>query len=217
VKTLPISEGQRELEERDSATSLETSFPNVYAQLKAVVNQLVYDEGWNPQEIEFTFEGENREDLFILQARDMSQRDRKKIINFDVTPQILDKAYLGQGIGVSGGAMSGRIVFTLNEIDTFRKNDPDTKLILLRNDTVPDDILEIDAADGILTARGGLTSHAAVVAYNLNKTCIVGCENLVCNEHKKRCMLNNIKMVSGDYISINGQRGSVYKGRIKVN
>ncbi len=217
VKTLPISQGQLELEERDSATSLETSFPNVYAQLKTVVNQLVYDEGWNPQEIEFTFEGENREDLFILQARDMSQRNRKKMINFDVTPQTLDKAYLGQGIGVSGGAMSGRIVFTLNEIDAFRKKDPETKLILLRNDTVPDDILEIDASDGILTARGGLTSHAAVVAYNLGKTCVVGCENLVCNEHKKKCMLNNIKMVSGDYISINGQRGSVYKGRIKVN
>ena len=147
----------------------------------------------------------------------MSQRDRKRIVNFDVSPQELDKAYLGQGIGVSGGAMNGRIVFTLQEIDIFRKKDPDIKLILLRNDTVPDDILEIDAADGILTARGGLTSHAAVVAYNLNKTCIVGCENLVCNEHKKKCMLNNIKMLSGDYISINGQEGSVYRGKIKVN
>jgi len=217
VKTLPISEIQRELEERDSNISLETSFPNVYSQLKKVVHQLVYDEGWNPQEIEFTFEGKSKQDLFILQARDMSQRDRKRIVNFDVSPQELDKAYLGQGIGVSGGAMSGRIVFTLQEIDTFRKKDPDIKLILLRNDTVPDDILEIDAADGILTARGGLTSHAAVVAYNLNKTCIVGCENLVCNEHKKKCMLNNIKMVSGDYISINGQEGSVYKGKIEVN
>jgi len=217
VKTLPISEVQRELEERDSATSLETSFPNIYEQLRIIVHQLVYDEGWNPQEIEFTFEGGNREDLFILQARDMSQRDRKKMKNFDVTPQTLDKAYLGQGIGVSGGAMNGRIVFTLNEINNFRKTDPDTKLILLRNDTVPDDILEIDAADGILTARGGLTSHAAVVAYNLKKTCVVGCENLVCNEHKKKCILNNIKMVSGDYISINGQKGSVYKGKIKVH
>jgi pyruvate, orthophosphate dikinase len=216
VKTLPISEVQRALEDRDSKTSLEKSFPNIYSQLKTIVHQLVYDEQWNPQEIEFTFEGESKEDLFILQARDMSHRDRKKIVNFDVTPETLDKAYLGQGIGVSGGAMSGRIVFTLNEIDIFRKKEPDTKLILLRNDTVPDDILEIDAADGILTARGGLTSHAAVVAYNLNKTCVVGCENLVCNEPKKKCMLNNIKMVSGDYISINGQKGSVYKGQIKI-
>ncbi len=217
VKTLPISEVQRELEDRDSKSSLEESFPNIYSQLKDVVHQLIYDEGWNPQEIEFTFEGENKENLFILQAREMSLRDRKKIVNFDVDPEVLEKAQLGQGIGVSGGAMSGRIVFTLEEIDALRKSEPDTKLILLRNDTVPDDILEIDATDGILTARGGLTSHAAVVTYNLGKTCVVGCENLVCNEHKKECMLNGIKMGTGDYISINGQKGSVYKGAIKIN
>jgi pyruvate,orthophosphate dikinase len=217
VKTLPISEVQRELEKRDSKTSLEKKFPDIYGQLKEVVHHLIYDEGWNPQEIEFTFEGKNKEDLYILQARDMSQRDRKKIVNFDVDPEILTKEYLGQGIGVSGGAMSGRIVFTLEEIDAFRKSDPGARLILLRNDTVPDDILEIDAADGILTARGGLTSHAAVVTYNLGKTCVVGCENLICNEPKKKCMLNGIKMVTGDYISINGQKGSVYKGQIKVN
>ena len=138
-------------------------------------------------------------------------------MDFDVNPQTLDKAYLGQGIGVSGGAMSGRIVFTLEEIHDFRKKDPDTSLILLRNDTVPDDILEIDAANGILTAKGGLTSHAAVVAYNLNKTCLVGCENLVCNESEKECMLNRVKMVTGDYISIHGQKGSVYKGAIKIS
>ena len=217
VKTLPISIVQRELEERDSKISLEESFPHIYLQLLTLMNQLVYREGWNPQEIEFTFEGETKKDLFILQAREMSLRDRKKIVAFDATPEILDKAYLGQGIGVSGGAMSGRIVFTLEEIDAIRKKDLDTRLILLRNDTVPDDILEIDAADGILTARGGLTSHAAVVAYNLNKTCVVGCENLVCNEHKKECMLNGVKMLTGDYISINGQKGSVYKGAIKIN
>ncbi len=217
VKTLPISEVQRELEERDSKISLEESFPNIYLQLVKLMHRLIYGDGWNPQEIEFTFEGEDKNDLFILQAREMFLRDRKKIIDFDVNPEILDKAYLGQGIGVSGGAMSGRIVFTLEEIDVFRKSDPGTPLILLRNDTVPDDILEIDAADGILTARGGLTSHAAVVAYNLNKTCLVGCENLICKEHKKECMLNGVKMVSGDYISINGQKGSVYKGAIKVN
>jgi pyruvate,orthophosphate dikinase len=216
VKTLPISETQRELEERDSKTSLEMNFPFVYEQLKKTVQHLVYDEGWNPQEIEFTFEGENAKDLYILQARDMSQRDRKKIIDFDADPETLEKAYLGQGIGVSGGAMAGRIVFTLEEIDDFRRHNPDDRLILLRNDTVPDDILEIDAADGILTARGGLTSHAAVVTYNLGKTCVVGCENLVCNETEKHCLINGIKMTTGDHISIHGQKGSVYKGIINI-
>jgi pyruvate,orthophosphate dikinase len=217
VKTLPISEVQRDIEERDSKISLEKGFPNIYEQLREVVNRLVYDEGWNPQEIEFTFEGDSKKDLFILQARDMSQRNRKKMIDFNVGPEILDKRYLGQGIGVSGGAMSGRIVFTLEEIDAFRNNNPDEKLILLRNDTVPDDILEIDASDGILTARGGLTSHAAVVAYNLGKTCVVGCENLVCNEQEKECMLNGARMATGDHISIHGQKGSVYQGAIQVN
>lgn len=217
VKTLPISEIQREVEERDSKVSLEESFPHIYEQLRKLVHLLVYDKGWNPQEIEFTFEGESARNLFILQARDMSLRDRKKIVDFNVGPERLDAAYLGQGIGVSGGAMTGRIVFTLEEIDTFRKNNPDEKLILLRNDTVPDDILEIDAADGILTARGGLTSHAAVVAYNLGKTCVVGCENLVCNEPKKKCMLNGFKLATGDHISIHGQKGSVFRGEIKIN
>ena len=217
VKTLPISEVQREIEERDSKSSLEKSFPKVYGELRKLVHLLVYDEGWNPQEIEFTFEGETAQDLFILQARDMSLRDRKKIVDFNVSPDVLEKAYLGQGIGVSGGAMNGRIVFTLEEIDALRRSNPEEKLILLRNDTVPDDILEIDAADGILTARGGLTSHAAVVTYNLGKTCVVGCENLVCNEQEKECMLNDVRMVTGDLISIHGQKGSVYKGAIKIN
>jgi len=216
VKTLPISELQRELEKRDTKISLETRFPMIYEQLRTIVQQLIYEGGWNPQEIEFTFEGPKTQDLFILQARDLSLRDTKKIERFDSDHDSLEKAYLGQGIGVSGGAMSGRIVFTLEEIDGFRRQDPDARLILVRNDTVPDDILEIDAADGILTARGGLTSHAAVVAYNLEKTCVVGCENLVCNEENKTCELDGVTMNTGDFISINGHNGAVYQGQMKV-
>lgn len=217
VKTLPISELQREIEKRGTKISLETKFPNIYEQLRKIVQLLIYEGGWNPQEIEFTFEGEEAEDLYILQARDLSLRDRKKIVKFDADDATLEASYLGQGIGVSGGAMSGRIVFTLEEIDGFRRQDPDANLILVRNDTVPDDILEIDAADGILTARGGLTSHAAVVAYNLEKTCVVGCGNLICNEEKRICELDKVKMTTGDYISINGHKGSVYQGQMKIN
>jgi pyruvate,orthophosphate dikinase len=217
VQTLPISEIQKDLEERESKTSLETKFPQIYKQLVSIVQQLIYDGGWNPQEIEFTFEGPEKKDLFILQARDLSLRDRKKMTGFEADDMELAAAYLGQGIGVSGGAMSGRIVFTLEEIDGFRRQDPDANVILVRNDTVPDDILEIDAADGILTAKGGLTSHAAVVAYNLRKTCVVGCENLVCNEREKKCKLDGVEMKVGDFISINGYKGSVYQGEIKVS
>ena len=217
VKTLPISELQREYEKRDTKISLESRFPAVYDRLKSIVQDLIYEGGWNPQEIEFTFEGSEAADLYILQARDLSLRNRKKMVQFDADQSLLDSAYLGQGIGVSGGAMSGRIVFTLKEIDGFRRQDPEARLILVRNDTVPDDILEIDAADGVLTARGGMTSHAAVVAYNLRKTCVVGCENLICNEEERTCELDGIRMTTGDYISINGYKGTVYQGQIRVN
>ena len=217
VKTLPISELQREMEGRDVKISLEQRFPIVYEKLKTIVQRLIYEEGWNPQEMEFTFQGQEVEDVFILQARDLSLRDRKKVKRFDAAPDRLEKAALGQGIGVSGGAMSGRIVFSLEEIEGFRRQDPDTSLILLRNDTVPDDILEIDAADGILTARGGLTSHAAVVAYNLNKTCVVGCKNLLCNEEAGACTLNGVTLNTGDFISLDGHKGIVYQGQMKIS
>ncbi len=216
VKTIAISEMQRELEDRETHSSLELAFPDIYNRLKAIMNTLVYDEGWNPQEIEFTFEGPNATDLHLLQARDMALRDRPVIQSFDQSYDTLDRRYLSRGIGVSGGPMSGRIVFTLEEIQMYRKADAGTPLIILREDTVPDDILEIDAADGILTARGGVTSHAAIVAYSLGKTCVVGCKHLVCNEKEKTCMLNGRQLTSGDYISINGQEGSVYKGQMEL-
>ena len=217
VRTLPISEMQRELEKRDTKISLEKAFPRIYGQLKTIVQNLIYKRGWNPQEMEFTFEGPEPEDLFILQARDLSLGDHKKQPEFIADETSLREAFLGQGTGVSGGAMSGRIVFTLKEIDAFRRQDPDAHLILLRNDTVPDDILEIDAADGILTAKGGLTSHAAVVAYNLGKTCVVGCDNLECSETEKICHLGSRKLQVGDYISIDGNKGFVFTGEINVN
>jgi pyruvate,orthophosphate dikinase len=89
-------------------------------------------------------------------------------------------------------------------------------LILVRGDTVPDDIREIYAADGLLTARGGVTSHAAVVAYRLEKTCIVGCGNFVCNEKEKYCRFDDVEFKSGDYLSIDGREGSVYRDLIRV-
>ncbi len=96
VKTLPISELQREMEGRDIKISLEERFPLVYEKLKSIVLQLIYEEGWNPQEMEFTFQGQEAEDVFILQARDLSLRDRKKIKRFDAAPDRLEKVQLGR-------------------------------------------------------------------------------------------------------------------------
>jgi pyruvate,orthophosphate dikinase len=89
-------------------------------------------------------------------------------------------------------------------------------LILARGDTVPDDIKEIYAADGLLTARGGATSHASVVAHRLGKTCVVGCGDMVCDEKTRTVSFDGYGLKSGDHISIDGREGSVYQGLLKI-
>ena len=215
VNTLPISIFQQDIEMRGTDITLETHFPEIYAALKNYAIDLIDNKGWTPQEMEFTFESPSRKDLFILQTRDMVMRERKKRLLFDPA-DMSHHELLGHGIGVSGGAMSGRIVFTVEEIGKWRTREPETFLILIRGDTVPDDIREIHAADGLLTARGGLTSHAAVVAHQLGKVCVVGCDNLICNEKEQKCAFLQQTVYSGDYISIDGHEGAVYLGQIKV-
>lgn len=215
VQTLAISNVQNEIEQRDTNITLESHFPDIYTALKNLANQLIYKKGWGPQEMEFTFEGPAREDLYLLQSRDMAIRKRRKQITFDVA-LLTRKNFLGHGIGIGGGAMSGRIVFNLEEINCWRKKEPQIALILVRNDTVPDDILEISASDGLLTARGGLTSHAAVVAHRLGKTSVVGCGAMQVDEKQKSCRFADRLLQSGEYISIDGQTGSVYQGLLKT-
>jgi pyruvate,orthophosphate dikinase len=215
VATLPISIFQQGIEMRQTDITLETHFPAIYNTLKEWANHLIYERGWSPQEMEFTFEGNTPDDLHLLQARDMAMREVKEVATFD--PMAIRQAKaLGYGIGVSGGALTGRVVFTLEEIDLWRRKEPDTRLILIRGDTVPDDIREVFASDALLTARGGSTSHAAVVAHRLEKTCVVGCGNLVCNEKARTCRFDENHLDSGDYISIDGQGGSVYQGQVKL-
>ena len=215
VSTMPISLFQQEIEMRETDITLETHFPEIYSKLKEWSHVLIDEEGWSPQEMEYTFESASVDDLYLLQTRDMTIRERKKVLKFDLDDTVED-VYLGHGIGVSGGAMSGRLVFTLEEIEKWRLLEPHTSLILARADTVPDDIREIHSADGLLTARGGLTSHAAVVAHRLGKTIVVGCSDLICQEHNGTCRFNQRILKSGDFISIDGHEGSVYKGLIKV-
>lgn len=215
VNTMPISLFQQEIEMRETDVTLETHFPEIYQELKRWAHTLIDDHGWSPQEIEFTFEGASAADLYMLQTRDMAIRESPKVLAFDFDEPPLDRM-LGHGIGVSGGAMSGRLVFTLDEIKAWRVREPETRLLLVRTDTVPDDIREINAADGLLTARGGLTSHAAVVAHRLGKTCVVGCSNLECREREKLCRFPSAVLKSGDHLSIDGHEGSVYRGILKL-
>jgi pyruvate, orthophosphate dikinase len=213
VKTLPISLLQQKTEKRATDIILEKDFPQIYSELKKWGDLLINREGWSPQEIEFTFESDSSRDLHILQTRDMEMRKSKKTAVFDFK-ELDEKKLLGNGIGVSGGAMTGRIVFSIEEMENLRKTEKDTPLIVVRSDTVPDDIREIFLADGLLTARGGITSHAAVVAHRLEKTCIVGCGELLCDEENKTATFNSATLKTGDFISIDGKNGSVYKGVI---
>jgi pyruvate,orthophosphate dikinase len=215
VRTLPISKKQAEIENREIHSALESRFREIYHALEAWAAEIVHERKWSPQEMEFTFDGPGKDRLYILQTRDMAVREKKVAPSFDAGSKLTGNV-IGHGIGVSGGAMSGRAVFTLEEIEQWKKEEPGTPLILVRGDTVPDDIREIHEADGLLTSRGGATSHAAIVAHRLGKTCVVGCANLVCMEKKRSCSLGEEAIRSGGWISIDGLGGFVYLGRLEI-
>lgn len=215
VKTLCISNEQRGIEERIPNISLEDRYPKIYGSLLNIVKDLIYRERWGSQEIEFTFEGEEAENLYILQARDMAVTKREALSAF-VPSADLTSSYLSSGIGVSGGALSGRVVFDLNDVNEFRGKDPSSALILIRSDTVPDDIKFIAVADGLLTARGGATSHASIIAKKLGKNCVVGCGNLVVIEREKQFKLAGRIITAGEFLSIDGRSGSIYIGKHSI-
>jgi len=215
VNTMPISNRQAETENRDINKTLQNSFPEIYNAIRNCARKLIYDKSWSPQEMEFTFESGKEKDLYFLQTRDMAIRQGKKVLSFVTGPQT-DTRFLGHGIGVSGGAMTGKVIFNLDEIRFFREKEPDTSLILVRGDTVPDDIQEIFESDGLLTARGGSTSHAAIVAHRLGKTCVVGSPNLTCMEKDSSCSIDQVHLKTGDWLSIDGREGSIYSGKMEI-
>ncbi len=215
VQTWPISALQAITEDRPVEMSLERRYPVVYKRLVDIAHKLIDDRQWNPQDIEFTFESPTVDDTYILQSRDMEISDRQSVKGFALTQETSAKL-LGHGIGVSGGALSGRIVFSMADIERFRSSEPQTYLILVRRDTVPDDIREVSATDGLLTARGGATSHASIVAGRLGKTCVVGCADMLCFESEGRMALKGRTMNVGDIISIDGYSGAIYDGPIEI-
>jgi pyruvate,orthophosphate dikinase len=213
VNTYPISKEQQELTARHGEMSLEDRFPDVYGFLGEISRGLVYDKRWNPQEIEFTFEGTDSAELYLLQTRDMVTLRSMEAFPVFIPSTSLHESYLGKGTGVSGGALSGRAVFTIEEIHAWREKDPDVPLILIRSDTVPDDVKAISLSNGLLTAKGGQTSHAAIVALRLGKTCVVGCSGLILLSDGGPCRIHQTEIKSGDHISIDGREGSIYMGR----
>lgn len=215
VHTLPITEVQRNTNYSDSPLSLQSSHPNIYARLIELSNQLIDVYGFNHQEIEFTFESEKSEDLYVLQTRDQNIRKPDKKAVFDSPGEALKLA--GRGIGIGGGAMSGMIVFDQRDIQMLRKDHPAVKFILVRPDTVPDDIPLIFNCDGLVTGKGGATSHAAVTAAKLGKVCIVSCKALRVNEQKKECEINGVRLKPGEIISIDGNLGNIYIGEYPIS
>ena len=220
VHTLPISESQRLRSPQKSTLppgkdmSLEKDFPEIYGELLKRSNELVYAHGFGHQEIEFTFESSRRNDLYVLQTRDHSWNRDDEIPVFKDTD--MSKNILGTGIGISKGAMNGVVVFDEEDLRIFEKKCPNTNRILIRPDTVPDDIGMIFDCEGLLTARGGAASHAAVTAVRLGKTCVVNCRMLTVLEKEKRCVINGHEFRSGDRIAIDGRSGHIYKGHYSI-
>jgi len=212
VTSYAISVEQAELDGRTVDDTLERRFPKIYAELLKISRDLVYYKRWNPQEIEFTFEGPEPENLYLLQTRDMITIKKKEHLSVFIESESLSECYLGQGIGVSGSALSGRAVFTEENIIEMRAKDPGTPLILIRADTVPEDIKVISMADALLTSRGGQTSHASVVAVRLEKTCVVGVRQLKVYETGQYCEIGDHRIYFGDAVSIDGRNGVVLRG-----
>ncbi len=154
VKTLPLSEKQRLGEAEPKETSLQALFPRVYKRLSDIAKKLVYENHWAPQEVEFTFQGAGEEGVYVLQSRNMTPRTKRSYPVFKKTEDLRSR-YLGSGIGVSGGAISGLAAFDLESIQRIKRECAGKPVILIRSDTVPDDIHEISVADGVLTCQRG--------------------------------------------------------------
>ncbi len=219
-------------------SSLALEMPDVYSQF-ANTCQLLEKHYRNMQDIEFTIE---RGALYMLQTRTGKRTAQAAIkIAVDMVKQGLitkeeailrvDPAQLDQmlhrridhtakldvvatGLPASPGAASGRIVFDADEADSaFQEG---KKVILVRTETTPDDIHGIVAAQGILTSRGGMTSHAAVVARGMGKPCVCGCEALRIDYEEGFFTVDSLVFRKGDLISIDGSTGQVIRGQVPM-
>ncbi len=127
-----------------------------------------------------------------------------------------DGEVVGEGLPASPGAATGKIVFTADEAKKEGIGGKGEKVVLVRLETTPEDIEGMVAAQGILTVRGGMTSHAAVVARGMGTCCVSGCGDIKINEEKEEFTLGGVTFKKGDYISLDGTTGKIYKGEINT-
>ena len=213
-------------------------FPEAFAQFQDVCKTLE-DHYRDMQDMEFTVENKK---LYMLQTRngkrtaqaalkiacdlvDEGMIDEKKAVamidprNLDTLlhPQFDAKALkeatpMAKALGASPGAACGQIVFTAEDAKAW--NDAGKKVVLVRLETSPEDIEGMKASQGILTVRGGMTSHAAVVARGMGTCCVSGCGDIAMDEENKKFTLAGKTFVEGDEISLDGSTGNIYDGII---
>lgn len=221
-----------------SIAELKQLMPDVYEELLRLA-RLLEQHYKNMQDIEFTVQ-EGR--LFILQTRngkrtgvaavkiavdmvDEGLVDKKTAVRDLVEPAHLDQllhprfkdeaAYkdrvIGHGLPASPGAAVGQVVFTAEDAEAWKAQGK--RVILVRVETSPEDVGGMHAAEGILTSRGGMTSHAAVVARGWGKPCVAGCSDITIDAKTKTFRAGNLVVQEGDWISINGSTGEVILGK----
>jgi len=216
-------------------SELEKEMPEVYKQLKEITKRLEKHYR-DVQDFEFTIE---KGKLYMLQTRtgkrtplaavkiavDMVEEGliTKEEAIMRVEPSQIDQLLhpiidpkvkvepIAKGLPASPGAASGKVVFTADDAEEKAKEEP---VILVRVETSPDDIHGMNAAKGILTSRGGMTSHAAVVARGMGKPCVVGCGELLVDEENKVIKVKDKEIKEGDWITIDGGTGNVMPGQI---
>ena len=219
-------------------SEMEQKFPEAFAEFNKVCKTLE-DHYRDMQDMEFTVEHGK---LYMLQTRngkrtaqaalkiacdlvDEGMRTEEEAVamidprNLDTLlhPQFDAKALkaatpMGKGLGASPGAACGKIVFTADDAEAW--NERGEKVVLVRLETSPEDITGMKASQGILTVRGGMTSHAAVVARGMGTCCVSGCSDIVMDEANKKFTLAGKEFHEGDYISIDGSTGNIYDGVI---
>ena len=121
---------------------------------------------------------------------------------------------VGKGLAASPGSACGQIVFTAEEAEEMVKSGKMKKVVLVRLETSPEDIVGMQVSQGILTVRGGMTSHAAVVARGMGKCCVSGCGDIKMDEENKKFELSGKTYREGDWISLNGSTGNIYDGAV---
>jgi pyruvate,orthophosphate dikinase len=215
VFPLPISESQRlgSATYRGRAHSLERDYPAVYEELLAVARDLIGEREFDPQEIEFTFESPEAAGLYVLQKRAVAHEGTGDVVYFDTAAPNYGPP-VAVGMGVAGSAYSGRVAVDEEQIEILLADAPAENIVLLRPDTVPEDIAMIARVSAILTARGGATSHAAVTAKRLGKTAVVDCRDLEVIEREGSARLAGNELRAGDWLSIDGRTGHIFLGRI---